>query len=1016
MKNVYLFVFLFISAFAFAQERTVKGRVTSPDGQGIPGVSVLLMGTNVGTITDIDGEYQLSFTDSLSLIENSPSVLVFSSVGFVSQQKVLGTQSMIEVQMLEDTVQLEEVVVIGYGSVRKSDLTGSVSSVKGTDLTKIPSANAEQALQGKVAGVQVTSNSGAPGEPPSIRIRGVGTLNNSAPLFVVDGVFFEDITFLNSSDIESMEVLKDASSTAIYGSRGANGVILITTKQGEVGDGRPTVNVSTEYAIQRIENKIDLLNGREFGAAVNDIFPGTYSNLDALDDIDWQDLVFKETAPLQNYQLSVSGGSEKMTYYVGAGIFDQQGIIPKSNYQRISLKINNSYKLSDNVKVGHNFSVSRYTRVDVPNVVPTVYRAWPINGPFITDPANGTIGDFAEVNGSSNALAALEFSNDKTKGVRAVGNFYMDVKFLNNFTFKSSVGIDWDNSDKTVFSPKFFVSTKQQNEENDLTLTNRDNSLWVWENTLSYDRVFDIHRINAIVGYTLQEENRKSLIGGVEGLIRETEDFRYIGDVQNSNGDPNSRVSGSTAESFSILSYLFRVNYTLMDKYLLTMTGRIDGSSKFGKSNQYGFFPSFGIGWNIGDENFLSTSNVITNLKLRGSWGITGNEKIPVDSRFPLVESGLNAVFGPNEDLVLGASLDKTSNEDLKWESTTQTDVGLEIGLFKNKLTAEFDYYRRVTSDILVEVISPGHLGNGDFARVVDNVGEVLNYGFEYNVTWRHKVGDLEYNIGLLGNTVHNEIRKLGSSTGANSEIRNGDLRNGELVTLSTIGLPIGAFNGYKVVGVFQNQGELDAFPSLPGQRVGDLRFEDVDGNDVLDANDRTFIGSPIPDLVFGINLGLAYKGFDFSANISGQTGNKIYNGKKAVRPELANFESVVNDRWTGEGTSNTEPRLTAGGTNFNASTYFIEDGSFVRLRNIVVGYSFPSRLLDKINVKQARIYLKGTNVFTLTEYSGYTPEIGTSRNENNSEARSDNVLSSGIDLGVYPITSVYSLGLNLTF
>lgn len=989
MRKILLLSFLLLSLGieALAQSRTVNGQVTgADDGQPIPGVNILIMGTNKGTSTDVNGRY------TIELIAGE-ATLVFTFVGYKPQTIEVGQREAIDVILETDAVALNEVVVIGYGVQRKSDLTGSVGSVRGTDLVKIPSFSAEQALQGKVAGVQVASPSGEPGSVPVIRIRGVGTLNNSSPIFVVDGVILDDISFLSSSDIESMEVLKDASATAIYGSRGANGVIIITTKSGMKG---MQVSVTGEFSLQRVAKKIDLLNTPEFASYVNEIIPGTFNNVSALPNTDWQDLIFKEWAPIQNYQASVSAATDKHSFYFGTSYFKQDGIISKSAYERISVKINNAYAISNSIKIGNNLTISPDKRENTANVVPMAYRSWPTSVPYNAD------GSFAEVDGAGNPLAAIEYNNSSNERFRAVGNAYIDVNFFKDFLFRSSFGFDLSYGKNKSFSPAYFVSDKQENLTSDLSVGTDEYKSWLWENTLTYDKVINKHRVNALAGFTLQKFSSEYLSGGVQNLIGIDPSLWYLNAGETTTGTQRVGNGGSVS---TLASYLFRTNYTYNDKYLLTISARIDGSSKFGEVNLYGTFPSVAVGWNVSNESFMPTDILLSNMKLRASWGIIGNEKIPGDSRFSLIANGQNGVFGYNEQIIPGATFGNTATPDLRWESTTQTDIGLELGFWDDKLLAEMDYYRRVTEDILVGLTMPGHVGNGAFVRVITNAATVLNDGFELTLTWNDHIGEVNYKIGGVASTVNNEVQDLGSSFGSDSFISSGSLGNGQLVTRTEVGQPIGSFYGYKVVGVFQNQAELDSEPKRSDQSIGDLKFADINGDGIINASDRTNIGSSIPKFIFGFNTEISYKNFDLSLDFQGQTGNKIYNGKMAVRPDLYNYEDRVKNFWNGEGTSNTEPRPTAGGVNYEPSTYFIEDGSYLRLRNVRIGYSFPSSLTDKLRLTNARAYISGTNVFTLTKYSGYSPEIGGSDG-----------FSSGIDLGIYPITSVYSIGLNLTF
>jgi TonB-linked SusC/RagA family outer membrane protein len=1005
LRFIFLIGFMSVmTGFVLAQTRSISGKVTDAGtGEALPGANVYIKGTTRGSITDLDGNYTFKTAPD-------DQIMVFSYIGYVSQEINIADRTIIDVALKVESIGLDEIVTIGYGTVKKSDLTGSVSSVKANDIIKITSLNPEQGLQGKVAGVQVTSTSGAPGAGPTVRIRGVGTFNNSSPIFVVDGVILDDISFLNSADISSMEVLKDASATAIYGSRGANGVIIITTKTGQVGQIKPIFNFSGEYGFQRLAKKIDLLNGKEFAIITNEIKPGTYNNVDVLPNTDWQDLVF-HIAPLQNYQLSVAGATDVSQYYVGIGLFMQDGIIDKSGYDRITLKLNNTYNLTSSIKLGNNLTFAPYQQQNAPNVTYSVYRAQPLLKPYYDD------GSYAVVYNVGNPLADLEYSNNFRKGIRGVGNLFAEVRFLKLFTFKSSFGIDASYNKSKSFTPAYTVynpdgtASQQQNVLSDIFKGNSENLTWLWENTLNFDKTFNKHALNILAGYTMQKTYSEEIRLPGANVIRDQQDFwyvmpSYIIDPANNVNTLQDIYNGVDPNLYySMISYLFRTNYSYDGKYIVTATYRRDGSSKFNKANRYSNFPSFALGWNLGREDFIKNIEFISSLKIRGSWGIIGNEKISYYDRYARVSSDLIAVFGIPDASYPAASYGKSGNPDLRWESTAQTDIGLEIGILNNRLTGEFDFYNRVTDDILVELSTPGHIGNGLGERVRYNAASVLNRGFEFLLNWRETIGNFEYNAGIVGSTVYNEVLSIGGNSGVDSTLIGGYLGNGQPVTLSRVGLPIGAFYGYETAGIFQNQDELDSYPHSSQAEAGDLRFGDVNGDGKISGQDRTYLGSPIPHFIFGFSFGAQYKGFDISADFQGQTGNKIFNGKEVVRPDPYNFEKHVFDRWTGPGTSDTEPRPSFGGYNYTPSDRFIQNGSFLRLRNLSLGYTLPQSVSQKLYLQNLRIYVKGTNLFTLTEFTGYTPEIGSS-----------DVLSNGIDNGIYPISAIYSFGMNITF
>jgi TonB-linked SusC/RagA family outer membrane protein len=996
-------VLLISSVPAFAQQ-TVRGTVIDAENaEPLPGVNVVIKGTLKGMATDIDGRFELT-------LASGESVLVFSFTGFETQEIDVTGRTELTVELVPADLYLDELVVIGYGAVRKRDLTGAVSSVRSGDIGKTTSLNAEQALQGRVSGLTITTTSGAPGASAAVRIRGVGTFNNASPIYVVDGVILDDISFLNPADIQSMEVLKDASATAIYGSRGANGVILVTTRTGSASMDRPVVNFSTEYGFQQVERTIDLLDGRQFAIISNEIRSGTYNNVDAVPNTDWQDLIF-DIAPIQTYQVSVAGSSEKSDYYASIGYFNQQGIIDRSSFERITLKLNNTYRISEKFKLGNNLTFAPYTQTVAPNVVFAAYRAQPVLPPYYDD------GSFGVVFNVGNPLASLAYSNNENSGVRVVGNLFAELLLNNEWLIRSSFGTDAALNRGRSFTPAYTIfnpdgsPSQQQNEFSDLGKAQGTNYTWLFEQTVNWSKQLERHSINAVAGFTMQQTRSEDFRLAGQNILRDDRDFwyvlpNYIIDEANNINMLNSIYNGvDPGHYYNMMSFLGRVVYSYDDTYLTTLTLRRDGSSKFSEDNRWGYFPSVAFGWNLHNESFMDGVDLFTDVKLRASWGQIGNEKIAYFDRFSRVNSGLLAIFGNPDAPYVAGTYGKSGNADLKWETTTQTDIGLEFGMFDRRLSGEIDFFNRVTDDILVELATPGHLGNGQGQRVRYNAASILNRGIEFSLKWEDQISDLNYAIGVLGNTIHNEVQAIGGNSGVDSVLIGGFLANGQSVTLTTIGNPIGAFYGYVTDGIFQNQAELNSYPRLSQAGVGDLKFKDINGDGIINGDDRTYLGSPIPEFVYGVNIDLNWRGWDFSLGLQGVYGNKIFNGKNVVRPDPYNFEAHVWDRWTGEGTSNSEPRPSFGGYNFLPSDRFISDGSYLRVRTLILGYTLPNQIANRVGMTNARFYLKANNLYTLTSYSGYTPEIG-----------SGDVLSSGIDNGVYPIPRVVTIGFNTSF
>ncbi|MGI9174673.1 MAG: SusC/RagA family TonB-linked outer membrane protein [Rhodothermales bacterium] len=994
-RTLFAALLLVPCATATAQTGTIAGTVTDVEfGDPLPGVNVVIVGTTQGSSTDIDGQFEIAG------LEPDTYTIRASYVGYTPQDTTLTVEAGETTNVslaLAAGIALEEVVVVGYGEQRRRDLTGSVASVSGESVAELASPSVEQAIQGKVAGVQVTPASGEPGQGAVIRIRGVGTLGNASPLYVVDGMLMDDISFLNSNDIQSIEVLKDASATAIYGSRGANGVVIVTTKTGDAGQ-EPLFTFNAYAGTQNVQHPINLVGAQQYAMLANELAANQgsaayFENPSAVGaGTDWQDQIF-ETAPIQSYQLSASGGAERMTYYLSANLISQAGVVPKSDYNRLTLRLNNDYQLTDHVQFGHNINFS-YTYGDqAPNVLSALYRADPTVAPRNED------GDFSNANvrsSAGNPAASVFYTRNTENGGRLAGNAFVEADFLQNFTLRSSFGLDLDRTGLRVFTPEFLVSPTQQNETSDLRIQSGNTSSWLWENTLNYNYVSGRHRVSALAGVTSQAFYTEELGGERTNLTGSTENLWYL-----NVGDEEGQTNFNSASDWRILSFLFRTNYTLLDRYLFTGSLRVDGSSRFSESNRYGYFPSVAVGWNLAEEDFLQEVEVISALKLRASWGQIGNDKIGEYPGIPVVTGNLNAIFGPEGALNFGATPIELANPDVKWERTIQTNVGADLSFFDDALQATFDYYRRLTDGILVRVPIPSYVGVSTAPFV--NAASVLNSGLEGSVSWSGMVGSVGLEVGVNGSTVNNDVRELG---GGQEEILGGGLGNEITFTTRTVvGRPIGSFWGYEIEGVFQTQEEVENSPTRGGEAPGDLRYADRNGDGIITEDDKTFLGSPIPDVIYGFNFRVNWRGFDLSSTFSGQAGNELFNGKKAVRFGVENFEESFLNRWTGPGTSNSEPRITNAGHNYQASERFIENGSFLKLQTATLGYRLPSRLTGPLNVQGARIYVSGTNLFTLTGYSGYTPEVV-----------STSVIASGIDLGVYPTSRTITAGVNLTF
>jgi TonB-linked SusC/RagA family outer membrane protein len=979
-SRIFLFflLILILPMGLFAQNRTVSGKITDEKtNEPLVGVTIQIAGTMQGFISDLEGNY------SVDVSESSKS-LIFSYVGYETDTVMIGDRNLIDVKMKTTTEELDEVVVIGYGSIRKSDLTGSVSSVKAEDIVKDPTSNAISALQGKIAGLSVLSSSGNPGEAPIVRLRGITTLNNNNPIFVVDGVITDDISFLNSQDIQSIEVLKDASSTAIFGSRGSNGVIIITSKSG-VSE-KPQMNFSLEQGYESVAKQLDLMNRDEFVNFYNAITPGRYTDIENLPDIDWQNEVFKNFTPITNLNASVSGASDKFNYYLSGGYYSQEGIIPKSSFQRLTGKINTTYKVRDWMSLGLNLTVSQKEKQNPPGLIADLYRAFPINEPYNED------GSFAEVLGSSNPLATIEYSNSTTKSISSLGNLYAEIYFLKNFTLKSSYQFDVGAGKGTNFTPEFYVAPLQRNDQSSLTKSYSDSKQVIFEQTLSFDKEFnDMNRLNMVAGMSSQIRRNEYLNTTTKELLRDSEDFWFI-----DAGNQEFLEAGNNASESSLVSYLFRGNYALLNRYLFTATYRLDGSSNFGANNRYGHFPSAAFGWNISNEPFFPDLSFVDNIKYRISYGLVGNEKISANSQYETIGVSGGVVLGSDETFYTGASYTGSGNPFLKWETTKQFNTGIDVSLFERKIIGEFDFYHKETEDILVFLRPPGWAGLGPYSYVTFNAATVLNRGFEFKVNYRERIGNVNIDLGVLGTTIHNEVLSLAEDIGADSVIN-------YTAAQTRVGQPIGYYYGYEVAGVFQTETQLERFPHFSNQGVGDFIYRDVNGDEVLNEQDRKNLGNSIPSFIYGFNIATEYKGLRLSLDFQGQYGNMIFNRKQQRRFSEHNLDTKFNDFWTGPGSTNENPKPEAAGVNYNVSDYFLEDGSFLRLKTTTLSYALPSRFLRELNARQINAYVRVTNLFTLSSFSGYSPDIGAS-----------NALEGIIDDGIYPVTRVFSIGLNI--
>ncbi len=983
-----LFFLLFGMAVTSFCQTTVTGTIIDMNSnEPLIGVTILEAETEKGTTSDLDGKFTLSVTS----VEPK---LIFRYTGYTTLEVKLDGRDQLDIKMSEEATLFDQVVVVGYGIQKKSDLTGAVSTVKGEDIARIPTANVEQALQGKVSGVYVAPVSGSPGAGAVIRIRGTGTLNNANPLYVIDGMITYDASNINPDEVQSIEVLKDASAAAIYGSRGANGVILITTKTGKIRD-KAAITFSSYFGTQQVTKNIELLNAAEFGSAYNDLRGQLYYPDPTIlgEGTNWQDEIFR-TAPISNYSFSANGGSEAYTYNFGINYFSQDGIIENSHYDRLTFRVNGQYKLNSFMSLGHNLSYSSIGEDVAPGVVNSAYRMPPVFAP------QDSTGDFSDPTffglAIANPAADLNYKSDNhNTGSRLFGNFYADVNFLNNFTFRTNFGFDEGNRYSKYFEPKFQVSASQLNKNDRLSVGISDVSDWIWEQTLTYTKDWGEHHVNALAGFTAEERVRSSLGGSRENFPGTAEEILYL-----SSGNDTTQMNYQSAYDEALTSMLFRVNYTFRKRYLLTLSWRTDRSSRFTKANRTANFPSASIGWNMTQESFVQNIDFLDRLKVRASFGVLGNQASA--SGYPstgTVTSGLYGVFGPDESLNQGATLISLSNANLKWETSQQADIGLELGFFEGKLDIEVDWYNRETYDIIAAVPIPDYVGSQ--ADPIVNTARVKNQGWDISANWREG-GTVAYNFGVIFSPITNTVEKLAEGR---SEIFAAFLQ-GEAASHTIVGLPIGAFYGYKVDGIFQSQEELDSSPKFGGEKIGDIRYQDTNQDGILDGDDRVYLGSPIPKLTYSFSAGIAWKGFDFNVDVLGSSGNYVFNAKETFRFSVYNWEKHVADRWTPDNPSPTEPRITNGGSNYRVSDRFISKGDFIRLRNISLGYTIPKGVTSKAKIDRLRVYVTGTNVWTNQDYSGYSTEFPNATNS----------YEVGFDFGSYPIYKSWQTGIEIQF
>lgn len=986
------------------QAKTVTGTVTDVSGEPIIGANIRIKGTTTGTITDIDGNFS---------IEAKPqSVIEVSYIGYLTQETVINNQKSIRFLLKEDTKTLDEVVVIGYGVQKKADLTGSVANINTEKLNTQSNANIGQALQGKIAGVDIVSQGGAPGSGTRIMVRGIGTLNNASPLYIVDGMYMNSIDHINPNDIASIDVLKDASSAAIYGSRAANGVIIVTTKEGSNTEGKPIIDLSVNLGISTASKFLDMLDAKGWAEvttiarqAIGKPALDMATDLANKPDNDWQDIMFRP-ALMQNYNLAVKGGGKYSTYYTGLGYFNQDGIVKGTNYQRYNIQSKNDYKrgiFSAGTNLIISFSHDKPLHQELRGgMIGTILQSVPTLEKYDDTREGGYGGTYGDVVNIPHPLAIIDdnIMDRYNENVKIFANLYAQIELFKGLKYKLNLTPDFSFERYKNYLNKYDFGLAT-NSITQLTERQRRRRNILVENLLTFDRTFGEHKISALAGYTYQDSRFRHIQAYGEGLPQGLEEIDAA--TTNRSNEGNSWRSVLT-------SILGRVFYSYQNKYLFTATIRRDGSSKFGKNNRYGYFPSFSLGWNVAEEKFMENVHWLDQLKLRGGYGVLGNQEIDNYQYSSTITTGINYPDG-NGGLLQGAFPKNFANPDIKWEETAMTNVGIDFMAFNNRLSLTADYYVKNTKDILLTVPIP--ISSGGANDPIRNAGKIRNNGFEFNLGWMDQPNpDISYGINLIGSFNKNKVIAMGSESGS---IKGGSTNQNITTSETKAGYPIGGYWLISTAGYFNSQEEVDAYAKdgkkiQPAAEPGDIKFVDANNDGVINDDDRVFQGSPFPDFTFALNGNMRYKNFDLSIGLQGVLGNKIYNATRQTLEDVtkgSNFLASCLDYWTPENKNASHPRLTWDDPNRNTraeSDRYLENGSYLRLRSVQLGYTFPQTWF-KGAIQHARVYINAENFFTITSYSGYSPDVN-----------ADNANYRGFDNFIYPTNRTFMLGLNVTF
>jgi TonB-linked SusC/RagA family outer membrane protein len=1030
--NFKLFVVLFLitTSVSFAQEIILTGSVLDETGGPIPGVNIILKNTTKGTSTDFDGKFTIK--------ANKGDILSFSYLGYAAQNVIVDSKTNLTVTLVPDN-QLDEIVVIGYGTQKKSVVTGAISGVKQSELEDLPITRVEQTLQGRVSGVTIAANSGQPGSSSTIRVRGITTLGNNEPLWVVDGIVIDSggIGFLNQSDIESVEVLKDAASQAIYGARAATGVILITTKKGK--SGKLSINYNGYTGVSSAARKLDLLNANQYATLLNEKSVNGGGNILFSDPAslgqgtDWQSVIFNNNAQRVSHELSLSGGNDISKFYVSFGFLDQEGIVLSeiSNYTRKNIRLNSTHKITQKLTFGQSLGYSNEKSVGIGNT--NSEFGGPLSSAINLDPltpiieTNATLASQApytnngiqrDANGNPygiSSLVAQEMSNPLAYQQTLLGNYgtsdnfvgnaYLEYEVIEGLKIKSTLGGKLAYWGSESFTPESYLNAASIITQNNISRGTNKGFGWNLENTISYSKQLKNNNFNLLLGQGVYVDG----ISSGESVTYYDLPVDSYQDASFNFGATTDKINAAAwaGTEHKVSSLFSRLTYDYDEKYLFTAIVRRDGSSRFGSNNKYGFFPSFSAGWVPSRENFWVENDIVKQLKFRGGFGITGNDNIGDFQYLSTIGGGRDYTIGTSGNVTVGNSPNAPSNPDLKWEETSQLNIGFDARLFNN-ISVAFDWYKKETTGILQSVTIPGYVGA--IGSPTGNVADMENKGIDLEIGYSKQIN--EVNVSLNGNVsyLENEVTFLGNGVdflSGGATIQSSTYP----ITRTQVGQPVNSFYGFKTNGIFQNQAEVNSYVNStgtiiqPNAQPGDFKWMDLNDDGSIDSDDRDFLGSSIPKFTYGFTMNLDYKNFDLLVFGQGAAGNKIFQGLKRLDVENANYQTSALGRWVGEGTSNTYPRLTTNDTNknfANPSDFYLEDGDYFRIKTLQVGYTLPSDVLGKYGVSKLRIYLTAENLFTFTKYSGYDPEIGGG--------------IFGIDRGYYPQAKTNQIGINIQF